>query len=157
MIVVSACLLGKNCRYDGGNCSNVQLIQLLKDRDIIPICPEISGGLPVPRSPSEIINGDGFDVLENRTRVISSDGQDVTLQFLKGSNKILKECNDKNIKLAILKARSPSCGVKKIYNGQFAGKLRPGPGVTAASFKNKDIPLYTEDDIEKIKKILDKS
>ncbi|MFW5992469.1 MAG: DUF523 domain-containing protein [Halanaerobiaceae bacterium] len=159
MIVVSACLLGENCRYDGSNTYNKELVELFAGRELLPVCPELSGNLPVPREPAEIVGGDGFDVLNAQARVLCRDGMDVTLHFVNGSKRVMKKCKNHNngiVKMAVLKARSPSCGVRKIYDGNFNGRLKPGPGVMAARLKKEKIPVYTEDDLEKIKEIMKK-
>ncbi|MFW6035358.1 MAG: DUF523 domain-containing protein [Halothermotrichaceae bacterium] len=155
MILVSACLMGKNCRYDGDNCLHNKLARLLAGKDIKLICPETAGGLDVPRVPAEIVNGDGFDVLEGKAHIDNKEGQDVTRYFLRGCNQIYKEINNKHIEFAVLKSKSPSCGVNQIYSGRFDGKLQSGRGVWAAYLIKKGIPVYTEQDIEKIENKLD--
>ncbi|HHU91528.1 MAG TPA: DUF523 domain-containing protein [Halanaerobiaceae bacterium] len=151
MILVSACLLGENVRYDGANTLNEELLELLKGKEILPICPEVAGDLPVPRPPAEIVNGDGNDVLAGRARVENIAGDDVTPAFLKGARKVLVGLDLQKIDFAILKSRSPSCGIDQIYNGQFNGQLREGPGVTAAYLRSKGIEVYSEEEPEKIK------
>jgi|SRR5690554_1513527 len=151
MILVSACLLGENVRYDGGNSHNEELLEVLKGREIVPICPEVAGDLPVPRPPSEIVGGDGKDVLAGRAGVMSVEGEDLTAAFIKGARKVLEGLDRQEVEFAILKAKSPSCGVDRIYDGQFKGQLRQGPGVTAAYFMNMGIEVYTEEELDKIK------
>lgn len=150
MILVSACLMGRNCRYDGGNAKNLKLIELLKDKDISLICPEVEGGLSTPRSPAEIINGDGCDVLQKQAQVLNKDGEDVTDSFIRGCQKALTGIDFTEVGFAVLKSRSPSCGVNNIYSGKFNGELKKGSGVTAAFLKNKGIAVYTEKEINKI-------
>ncbi|MFW6023041.1 MAG: DUF523 domain-containing protein [Halanaerobiaceae bacterium] len=156
MILVSACLLGENCRYDGSNSYKKELIAVLKDEKITPICPEISGGLPVPRPPSEIIGGDGRDVLVGRASVVTENGDDVTNYFKKGAECIIGDLEKYKVKFAVLKSRSPSCGVHKIYSGHFNGDKRDGSGVMAAYLDSLGIKVFTEEDIDKIKYELNK-
>ncbi|MFO7887088.1 MAG: DUF523 domain-containing protein [Eubacteriales bacterium] len=138
MILISACLLGINCKYSGGNNKIKELKDLLKNETLIPVCPEQLGGLETPRNPSEIIikNGEKF--------VVDKNGNDVTLQFLKGAEETLKIVNIFNIKEAILKSNSPSCGCGSVYDGTFSGKLIKGDGITSALLKSKNISIYNE-------------
>ena len=135
MIIVSACLLGENCKYSGGNNKSENVIKYLEDKEYILVCPEQLGGLSTPRNPSEIItygNKDGNDVLSGCTKVLSNKGIDVTKNFIQGAEETLKIAIEHNAKTAILKAGSPSCGYKKIYDGTFLGNKIQGMGVTAA-------------------------
>ena len=136
-ILVSACLLGIDVKYDGKNNKNDKVLEYIKDKEIIPICPEVMGGLSTPRIPSEII-GD---------KVINKDGKDVTNNFYKGAEEVLKLCKLFNIKKAILKKKSPSCGVGLIYDGTFTNNLVEGYGITAKILKENGIELLTEDDL----------
>ncbi len=154
MIIVSACLLGKNYRYDGDNNLSPVLNELLKDKEIKLVCPEVDGGLPIPRPPAEIVGGQGYDVLKNRALVKSKEGEDITSFFLDGSKRMLDDIDENEIEFAVLKARSPSCGTKEIYSGEFNGRLIPGPGVGAAFLKKKGIPVFSEEEINKIKEML---
>ena len=119
-ILVSACLLGLNCKYDGTNNYSEEIDEFLKDYEVIPICPEIMGGLPTPRCPAEII-GD---------KVITKEGADVTEQYEKGAKECLFLAKKYNVKKALLKLRSPSCGHLQIYDGTFSHTLIDGNGVT---------------------------
>ena len=121
-IVVSACLLGENCKYSGGNNRNERLLALLCGHEVIPVCPEVLGGLPVPRIPAEIVDG----VVKNR------DGFSVDQEFRRGAAAALDICIREKPDLVILQPRSPSCGVGTVYDGTFSGKLVPGNGVFAA-------------------------
>lgn len=132
-ILVSACLLGLNCKYDGGNNYSEEIDEFLKDYDVIPICPEIMGGLPTPRVPSEVL-GD---------KVITKEGKDVTLQFKKGAEEVLFLAKKYNIKKALLKSKSPSCGNGQIYDGSFSHTLVDGDGVTAKLLKENGIEVIT--------------
>ena len=142
-VLVSACLLGDNCKYNGGNNLNNDLVDALKDYTIIKICPEVFGGLSIPRIPAEII-GD---------KVINKEGINVTLNYKKGAEIALELAKKHNCTSAILKGRSPSCGVGKIYDGSFTGNIIDGYGICAKLFKENNIELYTEDNyLEFIKK-----
>jgi uncharacterized protein YbbK (DUF523 family) len=137
MLLVSACLAGYRCRYDGKANANEEIIELVRRGEAIPFCPEQMGGLPTPRSPSEIV-GEG-DFLCGKARVLSKDGRDCSEQFLLGAQKCLEICRLYGIEEAILKARSPSCGCGEIYDGSFSGRLKAGDGVTAALLKRSGI------------------
>lgn len=132
-VMVSACLLGVNCKYNGGNNNNEELLKLLKNKNVIPICPEIYGGLPTPRIPSEIKNG----------KVINKSNIDVTMQFEKGASETLKLAQKLNVKIAYLKQNSPSCGLGSIYDGTFSGNKIPGDGVTAKLLKENGIKIIS--------------
>lgn len=150
MIIVSACLLGENCKYSGGNNKSENVIKYLEGKEYILVCPEQLGGLSTPRNPSEIItygNKDGNDVLSGCTKVLSNKGIDVTKNFIQGAEETLKIAKEHNVKTAILKAGSPSCGYKKIYDGTFLGNKIQGMGVTAAILNKENIALLDEDDI----------
>ncbi|MBI2469902.1 MAG: DUF523 domain-containing protein [Planctomycetes bacterium] len=140
MILVSACLLGLNCRYDGQSKVSEPLISSLKSTNIIPFCPEQLGGLPTPRYRAWITHGDGEDVLEERSRVVNEVGTDVTAQFIKGTSETERLFTLFNIKKAYLKSKSPSCGVGKIYRNK---KLVTGNGVCATMLLQKNIKLIS--------------
>lgn len=130
-ILVSSCLLGLNCKYNGGNNYSKEIDEFLKDYDVIPICPEIMGGLPTPRVASERV-GD---------KVITKDGRDVTAQYKKGAEETLFLAQKYHVKKALLKLKSPSCGSGKIYDGTFSHTLIDGDGVTAELLKNNGIEI----------------
>lgn len=132
-ILVSACLLGINCKYDGGNNASKEIDEFLKDYEIIPICPEIMGGLPTPRKASEIKNN----------KVINIEGQDVTKEFEKGAQESLFLAKKYNVKKALLKAKSPSCGNGKIYDGTFTKTIIDGDGKTTQLLKENGIEIIT--------------
>jgi uncharacterized protein YbbK (DUF523 family) len=140
MYLISACLAGVNCRYNGGNSDCDWVKKFMKDKDCLLVCPEEMGGLSTPRSPSERIGN----------KVISKDGQDVTKEFLIGAEKSIQKAEEtaaeleQHIKLAILKAKSPSCGCGKIYDGTFSDVLVDGDGILTALLKEKGIPVITE-------------
>jgi uncharacterized protein YbbK (DUF523 family) len=127
-VLISRCLLGEPCRWDGIRLDS-NLNEILKDNEIFSICPEVDAGLPCPRPKAEIAKGNGFDVLDGVSSVIDNNGQDVTASFLKGAQIGLNLCLANDIKKAILKDKSPSCGVNHIY---VDGRLISGVGVTAA-------------------------
>jgi len=146
MKLISACLCGINCKYNGGNNLHPYFLELMQQKKIIPVCPEELGGLPTPRTPSEISAGNGIDVLEGRRRVIDKEGIDITEYFLKGAYKTLTIAQDMGVKCAVLKSRSPSCGVGQIYDGTFKSVLRPGDGVAAALLRKHGIKVINDDD-----------
>jgi len=137
MIIVSACLAGLKCRYDGKDNACTKVIDLIKNGCAIPLCPEQLGGLATPRTPAEIINN----------KVIDSDGIDVTENFLAGAEETLKLAELINCKEAILKQRSPSCGFGQIYDGTHSGILISGNGITAQLLHDKGISVKTENEI----------
>jgi len=136
-ILVSACLLGNNCKYDGKNNRNEKVLEYIKNKEVIPICPEILGGLQTPRTPAERI----------KEKVITKDGRDVTENFNKGANETLYLVKLFGIKKALLKAKSPSCGYGIIYDGTFTHTKINGYGVTAELLKNNGVEIITEEDI----------
>ena len=132
-ILVSSCLLGINCKYDGGNNYSKEIDDFLNDYDVIPICPEIMGGLPIPRVSSERLGN----------KVITKDGRDVTEQYKKGAKECLFLAKKYDVKKALLKLRSPSCGSEKIYDGTFTHSVIDGDGITAELFKKNGIEIIT--------------
>lgn len=149
MILVSACLCGINCRYDGDTNADEKVIKLWKEGKAIMVCPEQLGGLTTPRPPKEIIDGSGKDVLDGNGKVVGKeDGDDATYQFLRGAEEALRIAKELNIKTAILKAKSPSCGKGIIYDGTFSGVKKEGNGVTAELLIRNGIAVYTENEIE---------
>ena len=141
-IIVSACLLGENTKYNGGNNYDPRIEKLKEKYNIIPICPESFGGLKIPREPSEI----------QGAFVVSKSGKDVTNEFNEGAHKVINIINYMHVKKAILMDRSPSCGVTKIYNGKFNGTLIQGLGYTARLLKEKGVELYTIDMVDELLK-----
>lgn len=145
-ILVSACLLGNKVRYDGSDkaSDNNALADLVARGQVIAVCPEVASGLGVPRLPAEIQNGDGTAVLANQAQVLDSAGKEVTKAFISGAQQALQLAQANNIKVAILKARSPSCGNEQIYDGTFSKALRDGQGVTAALLERHGIKVFNE-------------
>lgn len=148
LVLVSACLLGVDCRYDGQSCPQAFLRDLAARGSLVPFCPEVFGGLPTPRQPAEIEKAqeglDGSSVLEGRTRVLAQDGRDLTAQFIAGAQGALALAQRLHVRRAILKSHSPSCGLGWIHEGRFAGTLVQGDGVTAALLKRAGIQVITE-------------
>ncbi len=136
-ILVSACLAGMKCRWDGGARPSKKIIDLIKQGEAIPICPEQLGGLTTPRTPAE----------QKGKKVFTKDGKDVTVEFEKGAEETLKLAQLFNCKKAILKSKSPSCGSKKIFDGTFSGKLIDGKGVTADLLEKNGIKVIDENDL----------
>ncbi len=138
-VIISACLLGVRCRYDGGHSRNETAMKAGKKYQLIPVCPEEAGGLPTPRPPAEIVGGDGNDVLDGKAKVMTADGIDVTEAYLRGARHALAAAQSHAATHVILKARSPSCGCGNIYDGTFSGSLTSGDGVTTALLKRHGI------------------
>ncbi len=130
--LVSACLLGMCTTFDHGSHPQPHLIELAARGCVIPVCPEVAGGLPVPRPPAEIVGGDGHAVLDGRARVVTVEGQDVTQAFIRGAQVALEVARRWGIETAVMQPRSPSCGPATIYDGTFTGRLVAGQGVAAA-------------------------
>lgn len=140
-VLVSACLLGVPCRYDGSAKASERVLALAGSRAVIPICPEQLGGLPTPRPPAER-RGD---------RVVTKSGEDVTDVFAQGAQETLRLANLFHCRTAVLKANSPSCGCGSVYDGSFTGKLVPGDGLAAALLKENGVFVLTEaDDLDVI-------
>lgn len=143
MILISACLLGIRCRYDG-TCRTVEPLLDSPDRkEFVPICPEQLGGLTTPREPSTMMRGDGEAVLDGKAKVITTSGRDVTGNFLAGAEAALQIVSIVGIEKAVLKENSPSCGLNRTY---IDGTQQPGKGVLAAALVRTGIPLFTEKD-----------
>ena len=138
--LISACLLGRNCKYNGGN-NYTPLVEELKARyELIPVCPEAFGGLKIPHEPSERV-GD---------RVLSKSGEDVTAAFVRGAEKTAEIARRNGVRLAVLKERSPSCGCGAVYDGTFTGTVVPGDGVAAARLKEQGVAIYGESRIKEL-------
>lgn len=142
-MLVSACLLGCNCKYSGGNNLCPELAALTDRYILVPVCPEQLGGLPTPRPAAEC-RGD---------RVVNREGTDVTVPFHAGAREALNLAKLLGCSGAILKSRSPSCGCGEIYDGSFTGTLVPGNGVTAQLLLASGIPVYSENSLDKIPKV----
>lgn len=137
IVLVSACILGVNCKYNGKNNKNITAINFLKDKKVISICPEVLAGMKIPRSCAEIVNG----------RVVDENGNDVSSEYDKAVQIALSKIQNENIDLVILQSRSPTCGVNQIYDGSFTGKLISGMGLFAKELKQRG---YKVIDVEEI-------
>ncbi len=137
-MVVSACLAGMNCRYDGTNCLDREIERMSQSGEAFPVCPEELGGLPTPRLPSEIEAGSGEDVLSGRSRVLNAEGEDVTGHFIRGAWRTLGIVKALGIREGIFKAHSPSCGVASIKR---SGREVEGCGVCAALLLGEGVRL----------------
>ncbi|MCF4151435.1 DUF523 domain-containing protein [Dethiosulfovibrio sp. F2B] len=138
MIVVSSCLLGIPCRYDGTGFRRPDIMEILEGRDVLPLCPEQLGGLSTPRTPCEIVNG----------MVVGKDGIDHTGSFRRGAALALEEMSNFDVSVALLKEKSPSCGSCLIYDGSFSGRVIKGTGVFASSLIDMGVPVFSEEDLE---------
>ena len=139
-LLISRCLLGDACRYDGKSKPlPAETLQALRDRyALIPVCPEVLGGLPTPRTPSE----------RQGARVVMKTGKDVTAEYRRGAEAALRAARENRVFAAVLKERSPSCGRGEIYDGTFTGTLKEGNGVTTELLLENGIPVYGESEIE---------
>lgn len=136
-IVVSACLLGENCKYNGGNNYNPAVVAYVKDREVLPICPEMMAGLGCPRTPMEIVDG----VLTDRN------GNNVDTAMREAVTRALEMLRKEDVQCAVLKSRSPTCGVNEIYDGSFSGKRIPGSGVLAKALQDEGYRVIDAEDI----------
>ena len=136
-ILVSACLLGENCKYNGGNNYCPEAIAFVSGKEVIPVCPEMEAGYGCPRTPIEIVDGVLFD----------RDGNNVDAPMRKAIGAILRRIEDQNISCAILKSRSPTCGVKQVYDGTFTGTLKDGMGLFAEALQEAGVPVIDSEEI----------
>lgn len=148
-ILVSRCLLGHAVRYDGGAHGPFTVLERWQQEGrIVPLCPEVAGGLSPPRAPAEIAGGQGAQVLDGQLPVLTVDGEDVTAAFIAGAEQALALVAQHGIRLALLKARSPSCGNLEAYDGTFSGVRVPGEGVTAALLRRAGVQVFSEEQLE---------
>ena len=138
-VLVSACLLGENCKYNGGNNYNVAVVAFVKDKDVLPICPEMMAGMDCPRTPIEIVDG----VLMDR------DGKNVDVAMREAVANAMELIQEEEIQCAVLQSRSPTCGVNQIYDGSFSGKLIEGSGVFVQALKDAGYQVIDAEDVEK--------
>ena len=136
-IMVSACLLGENCKYNGGNNLSQKVMGFVEGHEVISVCPEVLGGLPIPRLCSEIVNG----------TVTASDGHSVDSEFRKGAQIGLELAKEKDVELVILQSRSPSCGVKQVYDGTFSGNKVEGKGIFAQLLTENGYKIIDVEDL----------
>jgi uncharacterized protein YbbK (DUF523 family) len=156
-VLVSACLLGEAVRYDGGDklCDHAILQRWQREGRVVPICPEVSGGLPVPRPPAEIVNrAGGMAVLDGAASVHDVNGRDVTAAFLKGAEQALARARTRGIRVAVLKEGSPSCGSSYTYDGTFTRQRNPEPGVTTALLRAAGIHVFSEAQLADAERVL---
>lgn len=158
-VLVSACLAGRRCRFDGGATPDDAVARLVASGRAALVCPEVDGGLGTPRPPAEIVPApgtegpvDGSDVWTGRARVVTIDGADVTEAYLEGARRALRSARQAGATTAVLKARSPSCGVGAIYDGTFTRSLTAGDGVTAALLQREGISVVTDEDLGRAEK-----
>ena len=136
-IFVSACLLGENCKYSGGNNYSEKVVDFVKGHEVIAMCPEVEGGLSIPRCPAEIVNG----------IVTTKEGISVDKEFRDGARKVAEVILQQNVDMAILQSRSPSCGIGKIYDGSFSRTLKDGNGVLAELLIRHGIKVIDVEDL----------
>lgn len=145
-VLVSACLVGRLCRFDGTGAYDPEVARLMAEGRAVPVCPEVDGGLGTPRPAAEIVGGDGSDVLAGRARVITGAGVDVTEQYVRGARRALEAARAAGATTAMLKSRSPSCGKGVICDGTFSGTLRAGDGVTAALLSSEGLEVFADEE-----------
>lgn len=136
-ILVSACLLGENCKYSGGNNYSEKVAAFIKGHTVIPVCPEVLGGLPIPRTPAELVNG----------AAMTKDGRSVDAEYRLGAQRALDIARREQPDVIVLQSRSPSCGVKQIYDGTFSGTRIPGQGVFAALAMREGFRVIDAEDL----------
>lgn len=136
-IIVSACLLGRNCKYNGGNNLDAQVVKFVEGREVIPVCPEVLAGMGIPRTPIEIRNG----VVVDRNGIV------VDKAIRAAVEQILEELKDQDIDCAVLKSRSPTCGVRQVYDGSFTGTLVDGAGVLAQALMDAGYPVIDAEEL----------
>lgn len=158
LVLVSACLLGQPVRYDGCcvSCQSEILDGWVREQRVVPFCPEMAGGLPAPRAPAEIERGAGGDrVLSGAARVLTASGLDVSAHFIRGAEEALSVIVRSNIRLAVLKENSPSCGSSRTYDGTFSGQRVSQSGVTAALLRQCGVRVFSEDQLAQARLFLD--
>ena len=136
-IAVSACLLGENCKYNGGNNYSEKVVEYIKGCEVVPVCPEVLGGLPTPRESAEIVKG----------TVSHKDGTSVDKEFRLGAKRALEIIKAQRADLVILQSRSPSCGVNTVYDGSFSGMLISGQGVFAELLRKNGVKVMDVEDL----------
>jgi uncharacterized protein YbbK (DUF523 family) len=141
VILVSACLAGVPCRYDGRAKPDAGVVAEVEAGRAVAACAEVLGGMDTPRSPAEIVGGDGHDVLDGSAAVRTIDGEDVTAEFVRGAEAVARVAEAHGVTSAVLQARSPSCGCGRIYDGSHTGALADGDGVVAALLKRQGIEV----------------
>ncbi|MEF9901197.1 MAG: DUF523 domain-containing protein [Pseudomonas sp.] len=148
-VLISACLLGQPVRYDGRTSGHPDLLRhWQREGRVVPLCPEVAGGLPTPRAPAEIPGGQGGAVLDGNAQIVTVDGEDVSAQFLAGAQRALELVRRHGIRIAVLKAGSPSCGNVLTYDGTFSGTKVSGEGVTTALLRREGVLVFSELELE---------
>lgn len=147
LILVSSCLAGIECRYDGTHRLKEKIRSLVEEKKAVTVCPELLGGFSTPRQSAEIVGGTGKDVLAGDAKVIEKSGRDVTDLYVKGAYKTLEMALKLQVTHVVLKQFSPSCGSKSIYNGTFTGERIQGEGVTSALLSKAGIIVLSEEDL----------
>lgn len=145
-LVISACLLGVACNHEGGGSPRAVVDELARRYRLVPVCPEVLGGLPTPRSAAELTGGDGSSVLAGEATVVNVEGGDVTAAYLRGAEAAVSMARSTGATRAVLKARSPSCGSSRIYDGTFSRRLVDGEGVTAAALRAAGVEVCSDED-----------
>ena len=152
-VLVSACLLGSKVRYNAtcvsAECEHMQWLR--SHCHIMPLCPEVAAGLPIPRAAAEIVGGDGDDVLAGRARIVTADGEDVTAVFLQGARQALALCKQHDIRYAVLTESSASCGSNTIYNGEFGARKVPGQGVVSALLRANHVSVFSQHTLKQLR------
>lgn len=150
-ILVSACLAGEKCRYDGGHTMVPAIAELVRQGKAVTVCPEVLGGLPVPRPRCQILGGNGYDVLEGKAKIVDCNGNDVTDAYRRGAAATLAIAQQLQPDLIILKEYSPSCGSQLIYDGSFTDVTIPGAGITVALLEKHGFKVISEEQYESYK------
>lgn len=146
-MLVSACLAGRTCAYDGSHRAHPEIVRLVREGRAVLVCPEEEGGLGTPRPSAEICGGTGADVLDGSAKVLTREGADVTEQYLAGARIAVQRAAEHGCAAAVLKARSPACGCGAIYDGSFTKAVREGDGVAAAALRGAGVELVTEEEL----------
>jgi uncharacterized protein YbbK (DUF523 family) len=149
-VLVSACLLGEKVRYNGADAASAHpiLARWLAEGRLVPFCPEVAGGLGVPRPAAEIVDGDGTSVLDGSARIRTAAGADVTDAFMRGARLALDRAREECASVAVLKEGSPSCGTRNVHDGTFSGTLRQGAGITTALLARHGIKVFSDEEID---------
>nr|MDH3075987.1 DUF523 domain-containing protein [Bacillus velezensis]MDH3092071.1 DUF523 domain-containing protein [Bacillus velezensis] len=150
MILVSSCLGGIECRYNGSHAASEKIRRLVEEKKAVMVCPELLGGFTTPREPAEIIGGTGEDVLNGTAKIVTASGEDVTALYMDGAEKTLAYAKEIGAATVILKENSPSCGGGFIYDGTFSGKKILGDGITSALLKRAGRRVLSEDELDQL-------
>lgn len=154
-VLVSACLLGQPVRYDGRASGHPDVLQAWqREGRVVPLCPEVAGGLPTPRPPAEIPGGQGGAVLDGDAQVVTIVGEDVSAAFLAGARLALELVRRHGIRVAVLKSGSPSCGNRLVYDGTFSGSKISGEGVTSALLRREGVLVFSELELDEAARAL---